>query len=67
MRSLVDRITLVPENGTLSIVLRGDLAAILSFAANSKKAAPCEGGLVRESLVAGTGYHRYPYGLAVAV
>ena len=37
MRGLVDRITLVPEAGRLSIVLRGDLAAMLGFASNSKK------------------------------
>ncbi|PRD43039.1 resolvase [Phyllobacterium phragmitis] len=35
-RSLVDRIDLVPEGNELQIVLRGDLAAILRFAANKK-------------------------------
>jgi hypothetical protein len=29
-------VDLVPENGELSIVLRGDLAAMLSFAINKK-------------------------------
>jgi site-specific DNA recombinase len=37
VRSLVDQITLVPEDGVLSIVLRGDLAALLSFAADKQK------------------------------
>ncbi len=37
LRSLVDRITLQPEGKGLAIVLRGDLAAMLSFAANTKK------------------------------
>ena len=36
LRTLVDRVDLVPENGELAIVLRGDLAAMLSFAANKK-------------------------------
>ncbi|MGH1587571.1 hypothetical protein ACRBEV_03475 [Methylobacterium phyllosphaerae] len=35
-RTLVDQVTLVPENGELRIVLRGDLAGILRFAANTK-------------------------------
>jgi site-specific DNA recombinase len=37
LRSLVDQITLVPEVGALSIVLRGDLAALLRFAADERK------------------------------
>ncbi|WP_413992464.1 recombinase family protein [Labrys okinawensis] len=36
LRSLVESITLVPDAGTLAIVLRGDLAAMLRFAANKK-------------------------------
>ena len=35
-RSLVDQVTLVPDNGELAIVLRGDLGAILRFAAGKK-------------------------------
>lgn len=56
VRGLVDRITLVPENGSLSIVLRGDLAAMLAFASNSKKPSLLGDGLVQGSLVAGTGF-----------
>ena len=62
LRTLVDEITLVPEEGHLSIVLRGDLAAILAFAANKKKPGPLsEAGLSGDflspvSLVAGTGF-----------
>jgi site-specific DNA recombinase len=37
LRQLVDKVTLIPENGELAIVLRGDLAAILSRAAGKKK------------------------------
>ena len=35
-RSLIDQVTLVPVNGELAIVLRGDLGAILRFAAGRK-------------------------------
>lgn len=35
-RTLVDQATLVPDQAELAIVLRGDLAAILLFAANKK-------------------------------
>lgn len=35
-RSLIDRIEMIPEGDTLQIVLHGDLAAILRFAANKK-------------------------------
>ncbi|HWM82040.1 MAG TPA: recombinase family protein [Pseudolabrys sp.] len=35
-RSLVSRVDLVPEGGTLAIILRGDLAAILRFVAGKK-------------------------------
>ena len=35
-RTLVDQVTLVPNEAELAIVLRGDLAAILRFAANKK-------------------------------
>jgi hypothetical protein len=35
-RTLVDQVTLVPDEAELAIVLRGDLAAILRFAANKK-------------------------------
>ena len=62
LRSLVDRITLQPDGNGLAIVLRGDLAAMLSFAANTKKPGlRGETGLVcdrgsQASLVAGAGF-----------
>ena len=37
MRSLVSGTELTPEDGRLAIVLRGDLAAVLAFAAHKKK------------------------------
>ena len=43
VRSLVSAIELTPENGELAITLRGDLAAMLSMAADNKNA----GGPVR--------------------
>jgi len=35
-RSLIDQVTLVPDDGELAIVLRSDLGAILRFAAGKK-------------------------------
>ena len=37
LRTLVSRIDLVPDGAELVIVLRGDLAAILTFASGKKK------------------------------
>ena len=62
LRTLVDQVALVPEGDALSIVVRGDLAAILTFAANKKR--PdflSEVGLLGDlispvSVVAGTGF-----------
>ena len=66
IRALVSAIELTPEDGKLAIVLRGDLAAMLSFAAHKAKpgAPSLEAGLLRsvvsqESLGAGTGFERY--------
>jgi site-specific DNA recombinase len=52
IRSLASAIELTPENGDLAIVLRGDLAAMLSFAANKKKpGAPSRETGLSESLL----------------
>ena len=52
IRSLVSAIELTPENGDLAIVLRGDLAAMLSFASNKKKpGAPAREAGLSESLL----------------
>ncbi|MGB8843560.1 MAG: recombinase family protein [Aliidongia sp.] len=61
-RMLVDQVTLMPETDTLAIILRGDLAAMLTFASNKKK--PdflSEAGLLGDlvspvSVVAGAGF-----------
>lgn len=58
-RSLIDQVTLVPDNGELAIVLRGDLGAILRFAAGKKnpdflsEAEALDNLLSQGSLVAG--------------
>ena len=60
LRTLVGQVTLVPESGNLAIVLRGDLAAILRFAAGKKnpdvlaEAGVFESLLSQASVVAGT-------------
>ena len=66
IRSLASGIELTPEDGRLAIVLRGDLAAMLSFAAQTKKpgAPSLEAGLlgavvVQGSLGAGTRNQRF--------
>ena len=66
IRSLVSGIELTPEDGRLAIVLRGNLAAMLTFAAHKKKpgAPSLEAGLVRgllsqASLGAGTRNQRF--------
>ncbi|MCP1203914.1 recombinase family protein [Acetobacter oryzoeni] len=62
IRSLITRIRLIPENGTLGIFLEGDLAAMLGFATNKKNAThhPDAGVLnkflVQDSMVAGAGF-----------
>ncbi len=65
VRTLVDRVTLVPEEGRLAVVLRGDLAAMLLFAAGKKKPdVLSEVGLIGDllsptSMVAGTRCDRW--------
>ena len=48
LRSLIDRVTLVPEDGQLAIVLRGELAAMLAFSAN-KKRSPSNGPTLKRN------------------
>ena len=62
LRTLIDQILLIPDEGKLAIALRGDLAAILTFASDKKKPGLLsEAGLSGDflspvSLVAGTGF-----------
>ncbi len=54
IRSLVDEIVLVPENGELRIDLKGELAGILSLATGNKKPAThVYDGLEQIKVVAG--------------
>lgn len=63
LRSLIDRITLTPNaEGKLEIDLYGDLAGILSLAANAK-GPPDEGGPLQDKLVAGIGFEPMTFGL----
>ncbi len=58
LRDLIDEITLVPDDGTLRIDLRGALAGILQLTSDSKKPAADGSGLEQIKLVAGTCNHR---------
>ena len=58
IRSLVEAIVLTPEDGTLRVDLRGELAAILGLCADSKKPGAVSGaGLLEQvMMVAGAGF-----------
>lgn len=57
LRSLIEEIRLVPENGRLEIEVVGDLAGILALGRNDKRPTGGAGG-ARVILVAGTRNHR---------
>jgi len=59
IRALIDEIRLVPEDGRLGIVLRGDLAAILAFANAKKNPRLDDETGVQVTLVAGARYMTY--------
>ncbi|MFT8775156.1 MAG: recombinase family protein [Gluconacetobacter liquefaciens] len=73
LRTLVSQITLQPADGELAIVLRGDLAAILQFAAHKKNAtAHPDSGVLdafvsQVSLVAGARSPRYRQSLQTKI
>ncbi len=57
LRSLIDRVMLVPEDGQLAIELRGDLAAMLTFSENKTRPAAERAAIgAQVSLVAGVGF-----------
>src|SRR5262245_8112661 len=59
IRSLVEEVTLTPEDGELRIDLKGELAGILELAADSKKpATQRRSGLEQIKMVAGACNHR---------
>ncbi len=57
LRTLVEAIVMVPEDGELKVELRGDIAGILSLCQTSKKAAGfTPNDLEQVNLVAGVGF-----------
>ncbi len=57
MRSLIDSVILVPDNGALKARMTGDLAGLLAFVAGVTKPAAGDGdGLSQFELVAGAGF-----------
>ena len=58
IRSLIDRIVLVPEAGALRVDLCGEIAGILRLRDQSKKPTEISGGLSQLKLVAGARNHR---------
>jgi len=67
LRSLVDRITLTPnDQGKLEVDLYGDLAGILTLAAN-EKGPHDKSGPLQDKLVAGTRNYRLRHFLQIAV
>jgi site-specific DNA recombinase len=56
LRSLIDEVRLVPDNGRLEIELAGDLAGILALAADSKKPVTAGRDGLQVTLVAGRGF-----------
>ena len=60
LRSLVDQVTLVPEDGELVIVLRGDLGAILRFATGKKDPDFLSEAEALDNLLAQSGGSRKP-------
>jgi site-specific DNA recombinase len=59
LRALIDEVRLIPEDGHLEIELVGDLAELLSLAADSKKPVTAKRDGLQVTLVAGTRNQRY--------
>jgi site-specific DNA recombinase len=63
LRGLIDSIVLTPEKGQLRIELRGNLAAMLSAAQETKRSPDTGDLLVPVQLVAGAGFEPATFGL----
>ena len=60
IRSLIEEITLAPENGELRVNLRGELAGILNLCSDKQKpASQTRNGLQQIKMVAGARSHLY--------
>jgi site-specific DNA recombinase len=57
IRALIDAVVLVPDDGTLRIEVRGELAAILALSAGGKKPGPKDRAFAEQiKVVAGVGF-----------
>jgi hypothetical protein len=63
LRALIDEVRLIAEDGHLEIELVGDLAEILSLAADSKKPVTAKRDGLQATMVAGTRNQRYLHSL----
>jgi hypothetical protein len=63
IRALVEAIVLEPDGDQLQIMLKGDLAAMLSAARDSKRSPDTGDLLVQIKLVAGAGFEPATFGL----
>jgi hypothetical protein len=63
LRGLIDSIVLTPENGQLRIELRGNLAAMLTAAQQTKRSPETGDLLVPVQMVAGAGFEPATFGL----
>jgi hypothetical protein len=67
LRSLVETVHMVPDNGALRVEVRGELAGILALADSKKPAAELRDGLEQIKMVAGTRIGRDRHSLIVAI
>ena len=63
LRGLIDSIVLIPEKGQLRIELRGNLAAMLTAAQQTKRSPETGALLVPVQMVAGGGFEPPTFGL----
>ena len=63
LRGLIDAIVLMPEKGQLRIELRGNLAAMLTAAQQTKRSPEMGDLLMPVQLVAGAGFEPATFGL----
>jgi site-specific DNA recombinase len=63
LRGLIDSIVLIPDEGKLRIELRGNLAAMLAAAQQTKRSPQTGDLLVPVQLVAGAGFEPATFGL----
>jgi site-specific DNA recombinase len=67
LRSLIETVHLVPDNGALRVEIRGELAGILALVDSKKPATDIRDGLEQIKMVAGARNHRDRHSLRAAV